>query len=118
MTPNATHSRIFCAVRMSIKDIWVLDSAAHTPPTGMPKLLDLRMVQEMLRKKLEGWQFDNNGTKRCHYPYIAGGSTAIDLRPLLYYRYMTNCFIIFLTQEGMDKRFQLINKQSVYVKFT
>uniref|UniRef100_A0A0K0D9F9 Reverse transcriptase domain-containing protein n=1 Tax=Angiostrongylus cantonensis TaxID=6313 RepID=A0A0K0D9F9_ANGCA len=42
----------------------------------------------------------------------------IELRPLLYCRYIDDCFVIFSTQEEMDKCFELLNEQSEYIKFT
>uniref|UniRef100_A0A0K0D9Z4 Reverse transcriptase domain-containing protein n=1 Tax=Angiostrongylus cantonensis TaxID=6313 RepID=A0A0K0D9Z4_ANGCA len=42
----------------------------------------------------------------------------IDLLPLLYCRYIDDCFVIFSTQEEMDKCFELLNEQSEYIKFT
>ena len=40
----------------------------------------------------------------------------IDLRPLLYCRYIDDCFVVFSTQEEMC--FELLNEQSEYIKFT
>ena len=42
----------------------------------------------------------------------------IDLRPLLYCRYIDDCFVICSTQEEMDKCFELLNEQSEYIRFT
>uniref|UniRef100_A0A0K0DCA2 Reverse transcriptase domain-containing protein n=1 Tax=Angiostrongylus cantonensis TaxID=6313 RepID=A0A0K0DCA2_ANGCA len=42
----------------------------------------------------------------------------LSLRPLLYCRYIDDCFIVFSTQEEMDKCFELLNEQSQYTKFT
>ncbi|VDM61187.1 unnamed protein product [Angiostrongylus costaricensis] len=42
----------------------------------------------------------------------------IDLRPLLYWRYIDDCFVICSAQEEMDKCFELLNEQSEYMKFT
>uniref|UniRef100_A0A0K0DLY0 Reverse transcriptase domain-containing protein n=1 Tax=Angiostrongylus cantonensis TaxID=6313 RepID=A0A0K0DLY0_ANGCA len=42
----------------------------------------------------------------------------LGLRPLLYCKYIDDCFIIFSTQEEMDKCFEMLNEQSEYIKFT
>ncbi|VDM59956.1 unnamed protein product [Angiostrongylus costaricensis] len=42
----------------------------------------------------------------------------IDLGPLLYCRYVDDCFVLCSTQEKMDKCFELLNAQSEYIKFT
>uniref|UniRef100_A0A0K0DGE5 Reverse transcriptase domain-containing protein n=1 Tax=Angiostrongylus cantonensis TaxID=6313 RepID=A0A0K0DGE5_ANGCA len=42
----------------------------------------------------------------------------IEIRPLLYCRYIDDCFVIFSTQEEMDKWFELLNEQSEYIRFT
>ncbi|VDM62702.1 unnamed protein product [Angiostrongylus costaricensis] len=42
----------------------------------------------------------------------------IDLKQLLYCRYLDDRFVICSTQEAMDKRFELSNEQSEYIKFT
>uniref|UniRef100_A0A0K0CYL4 Reverse transcriptase domain-containing protein n=1 Tax=Angiostrongylus cantonensis TaxID=6313 RepID=A0A0K0CYL4_ANGCA len=42
----------------------------------------------------------------------------IDLGPLLYCRYIDDCFVICSTQKEMDKCFELLNEQSEYRKFT
>uniref|UniRef100_A0A0K0DJ83 Reverse transcriptase domain-containing protein n=1 Tax=Angiostrongylus cantonensis TaxID=6313 RepID=A0A0K0DJ83_ANGCA len=42
----------------------------------------------------------------------------LGLRPLLYCRYIDDCFVGFSTQEEMDKCFELLNEQSKYIKFT
>uniref|UniRef100_A0A0K0D9Z5 Reverse transcriptase domain-containing protein n=1 Tax=Angiostrongylus cantonensis TaxID=6313 RepID=A0A0K0D9Z5_ANGCA len=41
-----------------------------------------------------------------------------DLGPLLYYRYIDDCFVLCSTQEKMDKCFKLLNEQTEYIKFT
>ncbi|VDM58650.1 unnamed protein product [Angiostrongylus costaricensis] len=41
-----------------------------------------------------------------------------DLGPLLYCRYVDDCFALCSTQEEMDKCFELLNTQSEYIKFT
>ncbi|VDM57054.1 unnamed protein product [Angiostrongylus costaricensis] len=41
-----------------------------------------------------------------------------DLGPLLYCRYVDDCFVLCSTQEEMDKCFELLNAQSEYIKFT
>ncbi|VDM61139.1 unnamed protein product [Angiostrongylus costaricensis] len=41
-----------------------------------------------------------------------------DLGPLLYCRYVDDCFVLCSTQEEMDRCFELLNAQSEYVKFT
>ena len=41
----------------------------------------------------------------------------LDLRPQLYCRYIDDCFVICSTQEEMDKCFDLLNRQSEYIKF-
>ena len=41
-----------------------------------------------------------------------------DLGPLLYCRYIDDCFVLCSTQEEMDKCFELLNEQSEYIKFT
>ncbi|VDM56680.1 unnamed protein product [Angiostrongylus costaricensis] len=42
----------------------------------------------------------------------------IDLTPLLYCRYIDDCFVVCSTQQEMDKYFELLKEQSVYIKFT
>ncbi|VDM55111.1 unnamed protein product [Angiostrongylus costaricensis] len=42
----------------------------------------------------------------------------IDLGPLLFCRYIDDCFVLFSTQEKMDKCFELLNAESEYIKFT
>ena len=42
----------------------------------------------------------------------------IDLRPLLYCRYIDDCFVICSTQKEMDRCFELLNAQSEYIRFT
>uniref|UniRef100_A0A0K0DBD2 Reverse transcriptase domain-containing protein n=1 Tax=Angiostrongylus cantonensis TaxID=6313 RepID=A0A0K0DBD2_ANGCA len=41
-----------------------------------------------------------------------------DLGPLLYCRYIDDCFVLCLTQEEIDKYFELLNEQLGYIKFT
>uniref|UniRef100_A0A0K0CVC0 Reverse transcriptase domain-containing protein n=1 Tax=Angiostrongylus cantonensis TaxID=6313 RepID=A0A0K0CVC0_ANGCA len=40
------------------------------------------------------------------------------LGPLLYCRYIDDCFVICSTKEEVDKCFELLNEQSDYIKFT
>ncbi|VDM63570.1 unnamed protein product [Angiostrongylus costaricensis] len=40
-----------------------------------------------------------------------------DLGPLLYCRYVDDCFVLCSTQEEMDKCFELLNEQTEYIKF-
>ena len=42
----------------------------------------------------------------------------LELQPLLYRRYIDDCFIICSTQAAMDRCFQLLNEQSDLIKFT
>ena len=42
----------------------------------------------------------------------------LDLRLQLYWRYIDDCFVIYSTQEEMDKCFDLSNQQSEYIKST
>uniref|UniRef100_A0A0K0D7D7 Reverse transcriptase domain-containing protein n=1 Tax=Angiostrongylus cantonensis TaxID=6313 RepID=A0A0K0D7D7_ANGCA len=42
----------------------------------------------------------------------------IDPRPMLYFRYIDDCFVTCFTEEEMDKRFELLNEQSQNIKFT
>ena len=42
----------------------------------------------------------------------------LELRPLLYCRYVDDCFIVCSTQGELDKCFQILNEQSEFIKFT
>ena len=42
----------------------------------------------------------------------------LNLRPKLYCRYIDDCFVICSTQKEIDKCFDLLNRQSEYIKFT
>ncbi|EYC29522.1 hypothetical protein Y032_0006g3016 [Ancylostoma ceylanicum] len=42
----------------------------------------------------------------------------LSCRPLLYCRYIDDCFVICATQADMDKCFQLMNEQSEHIKLT
>uniref|UniRef100_A0A0K0DP55 Reverse transcriptase domain-containing protein n=1 Tax=Angiostrongylus cantonensis TaxID=6313 RepID=A0A0K0DP55_ANGCA len=41
-----------------------------------------------------------------------------DLGPLLYCRYIDDCFVLHSSQKEMGKCFELLNEQSEYIKFT
>ncbi|KAK6044640.1 hypothetical protein COOONC_17855 [Cooperia oncophora] len=43
---------------------------------------------------------------------------ALEHRPLLYSRYVDDCFVICSTQEEMDMCFELLNTQSEHIKLT
>ncbi|EYB98888.1 hypothetical protein Y032_0127g1402 [Ancylostoma ceylanicum] len=43
---------------------------------------------------------------------------ALECRPLLYCRYIDDCFVICATQAEMDKCFHLMNEQSEHIKLT
>ncbi|EYB93431.1 hypothetical protein Y032_0182g889 [Ancylostoma ceylanicum] len=43
---------------------------------------------------------------------------ALQCRPLLYCRYIDDCFVICATQAEMDKCFELMNEQSEHIKLT
>ncbi|EYC04303.1 hypothetical protein Y032_0088g2132 [Ancylostoma ceylanicum] len=42
----------------------------------------------------------------------------LQCRPLLYCRYIDDCFVIYTTQAEMDKCFELMNEQSGHIKLT
>ncbi|EYC42711.1 hypothetical protein Y032_0521g2875 [Ancylostoma ceylanicum] len=42
----------------------------------------------------------------------------LELCPLLYCRYIDDCFVVCTTQEEMDMCFELLNNQSEHIKFT
>ena len=42
----------------------------------------------------------------------------LDLHPLLYCRYIDDCFVICTTQAELDSCFELLNRQSRYIRFT
>uniref|UniRef100_A0A0K0DA84 Reverse transcriptase domain-containing protein n=1 Tax=Angiostrongylus cantonensis TaxID=6313 RepID=A0A0K0DA84_ANGCA len=45
-------------------------------------------------------------------------ASVLGLQPLLYCRYIDDCYVVFSTQEEMDKCSELLNEQSKYIKFT
>ena len=42
----------------------------------------------------------------------------LEMRPLLYCRYVDDCFIVCSTQSEMDKYFQILNEQSEFIRLT
>ncbi|KAK6762864.1 hypothetical protein RB195_023533 [Necator americanus] len=42
----------------------------------------------------------------------------IDRKPLLYYRYIEDCFVVCSTQAELDACFNLLNQQCLHIKFT